>query len=177
MQKELTNVNEIKVFILYVIKNSGEAVSENEIIELIPQAGYIDYFDFTILFGDLLESGNIRCESNENGNFYTVTERGEVIIKNLKQLIPTSLRGKVNSTIARRQKNKIDSSEFECWSELSDDNVFNCKINKNSTELMDFKIKFDSTDVAEQAKANIDANPELFLKGLYTLLTKNINYL
>lgn len=177
MQKELTKENEIKVFILYVVKNAGESVSENEIIELIPQAGYIDYFDFTVFFSDLLESGNIRCENKENENFYAVTERGEVIIKNLKQLIPNSLRGKVNSAIARRQKNKIDNSKLDCRSELSGENIFACKIHKNGAELMDFKIKFDSADIAEQAKANIDANPDAFLKGLYTLLTKNIHYL
>ena len=68
---ELTDKFEIKIFILYLLKNIKEPLEFSTINDIVVQDGFVNYFDFAICFAELLESNQItelratrRCTSS-----------------------------------------------------------------------------------------------------------------
>ena len=56
---ELTDKFEIKIFILFLLKNIKEPLEFSMINDIVIQDGYVNYFDFAICFAELLENGQI----------------------------------------------------------------------------------------------------------------------
>ena len=51
---ELTDKFEIKIFILYLLKNIKEPLEFSTINDIVVQDGFVNYFDFAICFAELL---------------------------------------------------------------------------------------------------------------------------
>lgn len=59
MQAPLKDKNDIKIFILYLMKNVGYPLDFPDINDIVVQDGLVNYFDFAECFAELLDTGNI----------------------------------------------------------------------------------------------------------------------
>ena len=59
MQAPLKEKNDIKIFILYLLKNLNYPLDFNTISDIVVQDEFVNYFDFAECFAELLDIGNI----------------------------------------------------------------------------------------------------------------------
>ena len=59
MQAPLRDKNDIKIFILYLLKNLKYPLDFNTISDIVVQDEFVNYFDFAECFAELLDSGTI----------------------------------------------------------------------------------------------------------------------
>ena len=62
MQGPLKDKNDIKIFILYLLRNIGYPLDFDNINDIVVQDGIVGYFDFADCFAELLDTGNIAEE-------------------------------------------------------------------------------------------------------------------
>ena len=81
MQTRLKDKNDIKIFILYLLKNVGYALDFSNINDIVVQDGVVNYFDFAECFAELIDAGNIREDAaSEAGEAtYSLTEQGKQV--------------------------------------------------------------------------------------------------
>ena len=79
---DLNNKNDIKIFILYILRHVGYPLHYAAIIDLVLGGGAVKYFDFVECFGELVEAGNIqRCDDTAEGEYkidedFVITKQG-----------------------------------------------------------------------------------------------------
>jgi len=174
----LTEKLDIKVFILYLLKNIKEPLEYRIINDLVVQDDFVNYFDFTICFGELVECKQVEEIKDENTSYYTISELGEKAVENVEMRLFTSVREKAIRSALRllayyRTGKKI-SSEIE---EADNGYYFvNCNIVNNSGLLMDVKVKVTEKYYAECMKNNFDERAEVIYKGVLALLAGDVNY-
>ena len=83
---ELTDKFEIKIFILFLLKNIKEPLEFSMINDIVIQDGYVNYFDFAICFAELLENGQILEQKRKEDSHpvYVITPAGEEAVSNVQ---------------------------------------------------------------------------------------------
>ena len=93
---ELTDKFEIKIFILFLLKNIKEPLEFSMINDIVIQDGYVNYFDFAICFAELLENGQILEQKRKEDSHpvYVITPAGEEAVSNVQMKLFTTVREK-----------------------------------------------------------------------------------
>ena len=82
MQAPLKEKNDIKIFILYLLKNLNYPLDFNTISDIVVQDEFVNYFDFAECFAELLDIGNIEQipakpdEQKNSPDLYRITATG-----------------------------------------------------------------------------------------------------
>ncbi len=183
MPSQFRDKNDIKIFILYLLRHIGYPLDFVSINDIVIQDGYVGYFDFVECFAELLETGNIaeiRGEGpEETDELYEITPQGIHVADNLDSRILSSIREKsLKSALRflsfreRGAKVKFDfrhlaGGRFEA----------NCIITEKEEELLNVRLTLESSNQLERIRHNFYEKPEVVYKGLLAVLTGEVNYL
>ncbi len=180
MQAPLKEKNDIKIFILYLMRNIGYPLDFSNITDIVLQDEIVKYFDFAECFAELLETGNIAEIKDENGEtLYNVTEQGKHVADNLQSDIFMMIRERSLKSALRLLSFKKRGSFIKCQVTALDDGSYSlcCRIVENKEEVMNITLKVDNKKQLDKMTHNFQERPEAVYKGLMTLLTGEINYL
>ena len=111
----LRNRDDIRLLVCYLLKSIEQPISREQINEILQEDALANYFEINMAISELLENGNIINVSEDDNDFYTVTESGRIAAQDLETTLPRSVREKsVNAaikllTIAKREsENQIE---------------------------------------------------------------------
>ncbi len=179
MQAPLTEYNDIKIFILYLMKNLHRPLDFTTISEMSVQDGFVNYFDFAACFGELLDGGSI-CENVVDGNaVYEITDKGILVVSELQSNILNVIRDKSLRSALRLLSFKERGSKVNCdYTELGDDKyILNCEISENDSLVMKLSLGVESKQLLDLMVRNFDKKPEVAYKGIIAILTGEVDYL
>ena len=179
MKVELKEKNDIKIFILYLMRNVSFPMEFSDINDIVVQDGVVSYFDFAESFAELLDTGNI-AESKSGGiEYYTITEQGKNVADNLESNILTTIRDKSLKNALRLLSFKKRGSHIKCTGGENDDKSYfiNCLIRENDDDMLNLKLRLDTNQQFETMKANFYDKPEIVYRGILALLSGEVNYL
>lgn len=180
MQAPLKEKNDIKIFILYLMRNIGYPLDFSTITDIVLQDEIVKYFDFAECFSELLETGNIAEEKAEDGEtLYSVTEQGKHVADSLQSDIFMMIRERSLKSALRLLSFKKRGSFIKCKSTPLADGSFSlcCQIVESKEEVLNITLKVDNKKQLDRMMHNFEERPEAVYKGLMTLLTGEINYL
>ena len=181
MQSRLKDKNDIKIFILYLLKNVGYALDFSNINDIVVQDGVVNYFDFAECFAELIDAGNIREDAaSEAGEAtYSLTEQGKQVCDNLQSELLPMIREKSLKSALRLLSFKKRGSISKCSiSKLPDGKfIFSCKVVEEHKDILDLNLVVDNKKMLDKMMYNFDERPETVYKGLISVLTGEINYL
>ncbi len=183
MHSQLRDKNDIKIFILYLLRHIGYPLDFVSINDIVVQDGYVGYFDFAECFAELLDTGNIMETTDPSGEgreeLYEITPQGIHVADNLNSKLLSSIREKsLKSALRflsfreRGAKIKFDfrpmtGGRFTC----------NCIIQEKEEELMNVQLILESSNQLERIRHNFYDKPEVVYKGILAVLTGEVNYL
>lgn len=179
MQAALKDKNDIKIFILYLMRNVGYPLEFENLNDIVIQDGVVGYFDFVECFGELLDTGNVREIKGENGDLYEITERGKHVSDSLEGNLLGLIRDKSLKSALRLLSFKKRGSDIKCTSEPRDDGRYTltASIIEQHEEIMHIELIADNRIELEKMKYNFRDNPEICYKGILALMSGEVNYL
>lgn len=175
---KLTNKIDIKVFILYLLKNVGEPLEYTTVNDIVVQDEFVNYFDFAFCFSELLEAGQI-AEIQISGNcLYSISESGKEILESYESSLLPVIRERALKSALRllafyRHGNRISSSITEC----GEGYTLKCNIVDKQKTIFSVEVYLSEKDYAEKLKENFDERAEIIFRGALSLLSGDVNFI
>ncbi|MFA6730520.1 MAG: DUF4364 family protein [Eubacteriales bacterium] len=174
---ELKEKLDIKIFILFLLKNIKEPLEYSTINDIVIQDGFVNYFDFSICFGELVESGQVEEIPGEKSE-YRISAVGEEAVENVEMRLFTSVREKaLRSALRLLAFYKTGARVTSRVTEGDGGYYLNCKIADSARTLLDLNVFLTEKYYAETLKSNFDERAENIYKGVLALLSGDVNYI
>ncbi len=196
MQAPLKEKNDIKIFILYLLKNLNYPLDFNTISDIVVQDEFVSYFDFAECFAELLDSGTIEmirvgdeiiteATIGKNGRpekkneIYRITEGGVQVVEQLHSNLLNMIKEKSLKSAMRLLSFKSRGSDIKCEGREREDGKFDlhCEVIENRERLLEINLVVDNKRSLDQMMYNFNERPEVVYRGVMSLLTGDINYL
>ena len=181
MASPIGSMNNVKIFVLYLMRNVNYPLDFVTINEIVMQSDYILYLDLAVAFHEMLDSGLIEeVETNENGDpLYVVTSRGAMIAEQLKSDILPSILDRSLTAAFRYLDFKRRGITVDCSSERRADRTFDVTfiVREKDKILLQTTVNVDSEYRSRQMRENFRERPDTIYRGILAMLTGNANYL
>ncbi|MBQ7338079.1 MAG: DUF4364 family protein [Clostridia bacterium] len=169
-----------KVFILYLLQNIQIPVTYVTLNDMIMETDYVMYLDFAECFYELLDNALIVAVGEEDGQpTYTVSPQGKHVAQQLhSDLLPVVLDESLRCAL-RYLDFKRRGVKTECSVRANPDGSaeFSCSMQEQGRQLCSTTIHCDCLARAQQMERNFRERPEAVYKGLWALLSGNVNCL
>ncbi len=175
---QLTEKLDIKVFILFLLKNIKEPLEYTYINDIVVQDDFVNGFDFSICFGELVESGQIEEIPDDKSNKYVISKLGEEAVGNVEMRLFTTVREKaLRSALRLLALYKNGTSVSSSITETDGGYTLNCTIQDTNRKLLDLNVFLTEKYYADTLKGNYDEHAEYIYKGVLALLSGDVNYI
>lgn len=182
---KLTNKNDIKIFILYLLQNIHYPLDFPTINDIVVQNEYVNYFDFAECFAEILDMGHIIEESvedettGEKKTLYRISELGSAVVSQLQSGLLRSIRETSLKSAMRLLSFKKRGAEVHCNAKELDDGKFaiECIVKEMDKEILHINLVDDSAARIERMKENFEDRPDVIYKGIMALLAGEVDYL
>ncbi len=179
MSSAIGSMNNVKIFILYLMKNINYPLDYVTVNDIVMQTDYVMFLDFAEGFNQLLDADLIQKVEENGEEKYTVTQKGEIVASELKSDIISSILDKSLCAALRYLdfKKRGVTVKFDI-TEIDDKNYrIDTSFSENGKCLFSQMIIVDSLERAQRMKDNFYERPEALYKGVLALLSGNVNYL
>lgn len=187
MLAPLKDKNDIKIFILYLLKNLNYPLDFNTISDIVVQDEFVNYFDFAECFAELLDCGNIEqlppnpdADGDKKGKeLYRITPNGITIAEQLQSSILNMIKEKSLKSAMRMLSFKSRGSDVSCSYTEREDGRYDlrCEVSENGSKILDLGLIIESKYQLDKMIYNFNERPEVVYRGIISLLTGDINYL
>ena len=179
MSSVVGSMNNVKIFILYLMQNINYPLDFVTINDIVMQTDYVMYLDFAVAFNELLDADLIRKIEENGEEKYIVTDNGKIVATELKTDILSTLLDK--SLVAALRYLDFKKRGVTLKFEITPTEDGRYKIDTSFMEagecVFSQMIIVDSYDRAKRMKDNFYERPEALYKGVLALLSGNVNYI
>ncbi len=180
MRSRLGEKNTVKVFVLYLLENISYPLEYWQINDIVMQTDYVMYLDFAESFIEMLDGGLIEKRLTAEGlEVYSVTDRGFIVAREMKSVVPYSVLEQSLSAALRY----LDFARrgVKCFCKLLPTEqgkyTVQCTLTEKERVILDVTLEVDTKDRAEAIKRNFDSRPDIVYRGINALLAGNVNFL
>lgn len=181
MGSVIGSMNNVKIFVLYLMQNINYPLDFVTISEIVMQTDYVMYLDFAVAFHEMQDMNLVREDgTNEHGEpMFSVTERGRIVAEQLHSDILSSILEQSLSAALRyldfqRRGIKISSEANQLADRTVDVTV---TITERGKVILKTTVNVDSETRAELIRDNFRSRPEVIFRGSLALLSGKMDYL
>jgi len=111
-----------KLLILYLLNSINIQLSELQILRIITEKGWLNYFDMKESLFELLESRLIEQHETTTGIFYSITTLGETTLSYLKKELRNSRRQEIDEYCEKnRDELRLETQLFADYVKIDED--------------------------------------------------------
>ena len=175
----LLKKTEIKLYILYIMKNIGYAIEYDKLNDTVTTDGAVNYFGFAECFSELVETGNISVETVDGKETFAITEQGINVVDTLEDTLSHGTRRTALAAATRLTSfEKRGASTEKSVEELSDGRfLFTFRVKEYSKEIFSVSVTLENRDQLGTVQRNIEKNPDGVYKCIMALLSGQADYL
>lgn len=181
MGSQIGSMNNVKIFVLYLMKNINYPMDFVTINDVVMQTDYIMYLDFAEAFHQMLDSGLIAEDgTNENGDtLYSVTRQGQLVAEQLKCDILPSILDQSLTCALRYLDFRRRGITVSCESERQKDQSYDVTVTLREQDkiILRTTVNTDSQYRVEKMKDTFRDHPEVIYRGILALLTGTVGFL
>lgn len=178
MQAPLKKKTEIKVYILYVMKNIGYPVSFRKLNDTITADEPVGIFDFTECFSELLDTGNVESVDIEGEECFVITERGVNVADSLLYMLIPGVQKTALAAATRLVSFEKRGSKLELRvTEENEGYRLSFTILERNRQRFLLELFSDNKEQVDQIERNLKSDPEAVYKNMMAMLSGQINYL
>jgi hypothetical protein len=174
MDAPLKEKDDIKIFILYLLRNMNVPLEFTTINDIVVQDGIVNYFDFADCFAELLDAGNI-LEIKAEGSLpsYNITEQGINVADTLNSRILRSIRERsLRSAYRLLDFNSRGAKSSSDIIENPDGSLeFHCEIKEPGKNILSLNVSVDNMRQLEQMQYYFNEYTEEIYTELVSLLS------
>ena len=179
MALRLTQKEDIKIFLLYLLLNVGKPIDLVTLNDIVMEDEFIERFDMMDCLCDLVEAGAVEKRDAGNTSFYRITPAGVVAAKTLQSTLLRQIREKsVRSAMQLLRFKNRGAKATSRIEDLPDGRArFCCAVADAGGAFMETSLVLESRHQAELLKLNFDENAEFVYRGMLGLFSGDVNYL
>ncbi len=182
MASPIGSMNNVKIFVLYLMRNINYPMDFTTINDIVMQNDYILYLDFAEAFHQMLDGDLIREDGkNEHGDpLYSVTHKGAIVAEELKTDLLSSILDKSLECALRYLDFKRRGITVDCTtSPRLGDQTFDVTfyVKEQGKTIMSATVNVDSEYRSLQMRRNFLDRPDAIYRGMLALFTGKVNYL
>ena len=179
MGSAIGSMNNVKIFVLYLMKNINYPLDFVTINDIVMQTDYVMYLDFAVAFNEMLDNGLIDKTLEDKTEKYFVTPNGAIVASELKSDILSSILDKSLASALRYLDFKKRGVILKFDINALEDGRYEIQtgFNENGECIFSQTIIVDSFDRAQRMKQNFYERPEALYRGVLALLSGNVNYI
>ena len=181
MASPIGSMNNVKIFVLYLMRNINYPMDIVTINEIVMQTDYIMYLDFAVAFHGMLDGGLVQEDGkNENGDsLYSVTAKGAMVAEQLRCDILPSILDQSMTCALRYLDFKRRKITVDCSSERRMDRTFDVTVTlkEQNKIILSTTVNVDSEYRAHQMRKTFRERPEVVYRGIMALLSGQVDFL
>ena len=171
----LRSKDEIRILLCYLLASVPAPLSRDDILTIMQENGFANYFEVTDSLSELEENGNV-LRTPGHPPLYTVAEQGRMIARQLHMDLPLSVREKAVAAalsllaLARsKRENKVEVEEIE------EGFIVTCHISGGEVELMRFSLYAPGRSQANLIEQSFHRSPQTVYQVMLALMTSHEN--
>lgn len=180
MGSAVGSMKNVKIFVLYLMKNLGRPLDFITLNDIVMQTDYVMYLDFAEAFGQMLDAGLVAEVGELDGDkMYAITDNGVCVAENLASDVLSSLLDKSLAAAFRYLDFKKRGIEAKCTTEKQGEGNYlvHCTLLERGNMIFKNTLAVDSADRARRMADNFRDRPEVIYRGVHALLAGNMNFL
>ncbi len=178
MQTTIKGKNDIKIFILFLMRNVGYPLDFSNINDIVVQDGFVSYFDFAECFSELLETGNVRKFREGENELYEITEQGCTVADSLQSELLMMIRERSLKSALRLLSFKKRGAKISFQSrEVGKQYEATCKIIEGGKEIFSITLDVENKKTLDRMEYAFRERPEYIYRGILSLMTGEADYL
>ncbi len=157
----LRNRSDIGILICYILDYVGKPFPKDDLIELIQENGFANYFETTSAISELIKNKNIEYPK-DNKRELTITSNGKLIASQLNSSLSLMIRHRAaNATASLLLKRKIEHENPVTITRADGGGYnINLRITDGLRDLMSLTLFVPDIREANAVKRNFHKNPE-----------------
>lgn len=175
---ESMEVAENKVFILYFLKKINMPVGSIQLIKIMLENRFMNYFFLQQYLSELIEEGLLSAREQDGQKFYGINDKGINVLSMFESILPAGLKKRVDQSIVSIRRGIRSETQItaDYATENEDGYTVSMKIKEDDFSLIDLKIATGSKDDARNICKNWTEFPqEVYMEILETLLKDRKN--
>ena len=163
---------ENKVLILYTLKKSGKDFTDNNLFKVISAINDINYFYFSELLVDLVDSKLVGKYTKDEQTVFEITSEGKNALELTLDALPGILKLKADNLFSKELSDIAEESSItaEYIPENENDYTVKCKIIENNKTDFEVRTFACSNDQAKRIADNWRANANTIYPQILNLL-------
>ncbi|MBR2020675.1 MAG: DUF4364 family protein [Clostridia bacterium] len=182
MASNIGSMNNVKIFVLYLMHNIGYPLDFVTVNDIVMQTDYIMYLDFAVAFHEMLDGGLIaEAGKDKDGEttLYEVTHKGMVVAEQLRCDLLPSILDKSLTCALRYLDLKRRGVVVDCTSQKLADQTFDVTftIQEKKKTILTATLNVDSEYRSRQMRESFRDRPDVIYRGIIALLTGQVDHL
>lgn len=166
---------ESKVLILYILSKINKPITNLELLDLIQSITEMNYFYFQQFLIDLIENRYIIEFEQSKEKFYAITVSGRETIQLTLDMLPGTIKNKVDETINKTLK-KIEDQESiyaDFFPIKKDEFIICCGIKEDNKKIFEVQVFSSSRDNSIKIMENWKKNAITLYPKIVEMLNNN----
>ena len=181
MASPIGSMNNVKIFVLYLMHNIGYPLDFITINDIVMQTDYIMYLDFAEAFHEMLDGGLIEEHGKDENNdmLYAVTHKGMIVAEQLRcDLLPSILDQSLACAL-RYLDLKRRHVTVDCTSQKLCDQTFDVTfiLRERDKTILQTTINVDTEYRSRQMREAFRDRPDVIYRGIMALLAGKVDFL
>ena len=179
MAARMGGKRDVKIFVLFLMENINYPLDYTSINDIVMQTDYFMYLDFAEAFDEMLEGDLIMCELDEGEKYYSVTEKGRIVARELSKDLLTAVLDKSLEMALRYLDFKKRGIEARCEYMRNMDGKFEltCTLLERREKIFETVIIVDTEERARQMRHRYLERPDVVYRGVTALLAGKMEFL
>jgi hypothetical protein len=179
MASVLGGKKDVKIFVLFLMENINYPLDFISINDIVMQTDYFMYLDFAEAFDELLEADLIMCELDDGEKYYSVTDKGRIVARELSGNMLSSILDKSLEMALRYLDFKKRGIESRCEYMQCPNGKFEltCTLLERREKIFETTIIVDSEERARQMRQRYLDRPDVVYRGMVALLAGKMEFL
>ncbi len=169
---EFREPTEIKLIILYIIKNYDEPIHNGQITDVFMSHAFVDYFSMQQYLNELVDCRLVEIERRDEVRYYFLSEIGEDAYRHFINQIPRTVREKILLTIRAYKKKLQDAmdvtADYKPINEL--EYAIDCAVKDGGFPLLELRMFTGSKETAREACKRFREAPQKVYAALLQIL-------
>lgn len=170
---------DIKIFILFLLNEINEPLDYPTIADVMAENGYVGSFDFAEAFSELCDRGHILKKEESGKAYYEISDTGRMVASELQSDLLESIREKSRRTTMRLLS--LRSKGLKATTEIlpREDGKYTviCELVSPTGVLCRTETAVSTKEEAAKFKRNFEKNPTSAYRGIYAVLSGEVDYL
>lgn len=169
----LRNRDDIRLLVCYLLKSVDAPMTRQMLNEAMQEDGLANYFEVGQAIEELLKTGNITADIEDEEEVISVTNRGREAAELLQTSLPKTVREKaVNSAIRLMTRARVErENQIEVKKEDDGGYTITFSLTDRGTAMMKLSIYVCDSLQLEQVKQNFIDDPVKVYSAIITSLT------